>query len=241
MGELIKAITFDLWNTLLVEKSYTERRISVLAEELGGEGQGVDWEALRFANAEAQKRHDDLWSNKHCHYPLAERLEYTLKNAGVTLSPTSIERVMEKYVEIILEDPPQLTAGSADVISQLAPRFKLGIISDTGVTKGKQIRRVLDDYGILHHFKATVFSDETTVCKPRREAFEFALKRLKVIPGESLHVGDLLRTDVAGAKAAGMKGVWLKVKEPDVPNVAPDFVIKSLRELIEIPEIVERL
>jgi len=238
---LIKAITFDLWNTLLVEKSYTEKRIAILAETLGSEGQRVDWETLRFAYSAAQRKHDELWSKEYCHYPLAERLEYTLKGAGVELGPASKEHLMEKYGELIHEDPPLLTAGAADVISRLAPRFKLGIISDTGVTPGNQIRRLLDNYGILSFFTTTVFSDETMVCKPRREAFESALKGLNVTPGEALHVGDLLRTDVTGAKAAGMKGVWLKVKEPNASNVTPDYTITNLEGLLEIPEINERL
>jgi FMN phosphatase YigB (HAD superfamily) len=51
----------------------------------------------------------------------------------------------------------------------------------------------------------------------------------------------LLRTDVAGAKAAGMKGVWLKIREPDAEGVTPDYTIKKLCELLEIPEIRERL
>ena len=82
-----------------------------------------------------------------------------------------------------------------------------------------------------------MFSDETGVCKPRWEAVDAALRGLGVKPGEALHVGDLLRTDVAGVKAAGMKGVWLKVKEPDAEGVTPDYTITRIDELLKIPEI----
>ncbi|MCX6647928.1 MAG: HAD family hydrolase [Candidatus Bathyarchaeota archaeon] len=209
---MIKAITFDLWNTLLVEKSYTEKRIAILAEALGAEGQRVNWEALRFAYSASQRKHDELWSKEYCHYPLAERLDDVLNGAGVTLNHASKTHVTERFGGLIREDPPALTEGAADTVSRLSPRFKLGIISDTGITTGNQIRRLFEGLGILHQFTATVFSDETTLCKPRREAFDAALNGLKVAPGEALHVGDLLRTDVAGAKAAGMKGVWLNVR-----------------------------
>jgi putative hydrolase of the HAD superfamily len=238
---LIKAITFDLWNTLLVEKTYTEKRIRLLAEALDAEGQRVNWEALRFAYSAAQRRHDDLWSREYCHYPLAERLDDVLKGAAVTLSRTSKAHVMERYGELIHEDPPDLTEGAADTLSRLFTRFKLGIISDTGITSGNQIRRLLQGFGILHYFTATVFSDEILLCKPRQEVYESALSGLKVASREALHVGDLLRTDVAGAKAAGMKGVWLKIREPDAVGVSPDYTISRLRELLEIPEIKERL
>jgi putative hydrolase of the HAD superfamily len=238
---LIKAITFDLWNTLIVEKKYTEKRIVILADALGKEGQRVNLEALRFAWAAAQRRHDELWSVEYCQYPLIERLDDVLNGASVTLSRASKTRVTERYGELIREDPPALTEGAADTVSRLFPHFRLGIISDTGITSGNQIRRFFEDLGILRHFTTTVFSDETMLCKPRLEAFDAALKGLKVAPGEALHVGDLLRTDVAGAEAAGMKGVWLKIREPDAVGVTPDYTITRLRELLEIPEIKERL
>lgn len=237
----IRAITFDLWNTLLVEKSFTARRIEVLSEAFRREGKHVDAATITAAYRAAQRRHDDLWSREYCHYPLAERLNYVIEGTGASLGPASKEWVIERYGEIIHEDPPALTEGAAETVSTLAPRFRLGIISDTGVTSGSQIRRLLGGFGMLRHFTATIFSDETLLCKPRREAFYAALRGLKVKPAEALHVGDLLRTDVAGAKAAGWKGVWLRVRDPDAQGVTPDYTITRLSELLDIPEIRERL
>ncbi len=237
----IRAITFDLWNTLLVEKSFTRKRIEILAEAFAREGNPVGPAVLESAYRAAQRRHEDLWTREYCHYPLAERLDFILEGAGAKLSPASKAYVTERFGELILEDPPVLNEGAAETVSTLAPRFKLGIISDTGVTSGNQIRRLLDGFGILRHFTATVFSDETLLCKPHREVFETALRGLKVKPGEALHVGDLLRTDVAGAKAAGWRGVWLKVSEPDAEGLKPDYTITKLTELLEIPEIKEKL
>jgi putative hydrolase of the HAD superfamily len=237
----IRAITFDLWNTLLVEKSFTAKRIEILAKAFERDGKYVDAAVIEAAYKLAQRRHDDLWSREYCHYPLADRLDYVIEGTGVSLCPSSKQWVIDRYGEIIHEDPPALTEGAAETVSTLAPRFKLGIISDTGVTSGNQIRRLLDSYGILSHFTATVFSDETLLCKPRREAFEAALRGLKVKPSEALHVGDLLRTDVAGAKAAGWKCIWLKVRKPDAQGVKPDYTIRKLIELLEIPEIRDGL
>ncbi len=238
---MINAITFDLWNTLLVEKSFTAKRIDVLVEALEMEGKRVDRASVEAAYADAQHRHNELWSKDYCHFPLAERLDYTMKGAGVALGPAAKEYVLRRYGEIIHEDPPLLTAGAKETVEALATRFRLGIISDTGVTSGEQIRRLLDRFGIIHHFTVTIFSDELLLCKPRKEAFEAALKGLKVKPSEAMHVGDLLRTDVAGAKAAGWKGVWLKIREPDAEGVQPDYTIAKLSELLEIPEVRARL
>ncbi|MFB0503063.1 MAG: HAD family hydrolase, partial [Candidatus Bathyarchaeia archaeon] len=54
-------------------------------------------------------------------------------------------------------------------------------------------------------------------------------------PSEGLHIGDLLQTDVAGAKTVGMKAVWLNKErsENSVPY-APDFEISNLTHILDI-------
>jgi len=234
-------VTFDLWNTLLIEKNYTQRRLAILREAITSEGEAVDPDALREVYRTAQKRHDDLWSRDYRHYPLPERVDDILRGVNAKLSQAEKIWAMEKLGDTILEDPPILTEGAAETVSRMAGIFRLGIISDTGVTSGSKIKKLLDRRGILKHFTVTIFSDETMVCKPRREAFEAALSVLEVKPSETLHVGDLLRTDVVGAKAACMMGVWLKIREPDAGNVTPDYTITKLSQLLDIPEIKERL
>jgi len=238
---LIKAVTFDLWNTLLVERSYTDRRLEILGEALTAEGCSFDPAVLRAAYKTAQKKHDDLWSKNHSHYPLSQRLNDILAGADATLSHAKKFEVMDRWGGTILENPPPLTEGAVETVTAMAKSFRLGIISDTGITSGVKISELLERYGILRYFTAKVWSDETSVAKPRREAFEAALKGLKAEPNEAMHVGDLLRTDVAGAKAAGMKGIWLHVHEPDAEGVTPDYTITKLNGLLEIPEIRERL
>ena len=157
------------------------------------------------------------------------------------MSPALKKAVMDKFGDIILDETPPLTNGAAETVARLSTHFKLGIISDTGVTSGEKIKKLLDKDGILRYFTTTIFSDETGICKPRREAFDSALKGLGVNAGEAMHVGDLLRTDIAGAKAAGMKSVWVRVREPDAEGVTPDYTIKRLSEVLTIPEIAERL
>jgi putative hydrolase of the HAD superfamily len=82
-----------------------------------------------------------------------------------------------------------------------------------------------------------VFSDEAGVPKPNRRVFELALGPLGVHPERALHVGDLRRTDVAGARALGMRSVRIRAHyddpgpEPDADHVADSHA--ALRELLE--------
>ena len=66
------------------------------------------------------------------------------------------------------------------------------------------------------------------------------LRALGVTPAEAVHVGDLLRTDVAGAQGVGMRAVqytglsqddWIAAVDESARSVVPDAIIVSHTEL----------
>jgi len=140
---------------------------------------------------------------------------------------------------VFLRSPPPLKPGALEAVRTLSGRYRLGVISDTGITPGRVMRLYFQERGLLSHFTSLVFSDETGLCKPHPDVFRRALGELGAEPCEAVHVGDLLRTDVAGAKAAGLKAVWVRSSQQDGETDAePDYVIDSLHEL---PGIIEAL
>lgn len=90
-------------------------------------------------------------------------------------------------------------------------------------------------------FSAVAISGELGVAKPDPEIFRYALDRLGISPENAWHVGDSLRLDVAGAKAAQLTAVWLNRNglERQAADPEPDFEISSLTELFEILAIAE--
>ena len=94
---------------------------------------------------------------------------------------------------------------------------------------------------ITGYFTHFTFSDEVGRSKPHPDAFLTTLKALNAEPAEAVHVGDLLRTDVAGAQNVGMRGVqyiglnhdeWTRqVDAPAQGQVTPNAVISSHIEL----------
>ena len=64
---------------------------------------------------------------------------------------------------------------------------------------------------MLDRFRATVYSVDVGWCKPRPEPFRAAISALGVDASEVLHVGDIERTDVAGALALGMRAIRVDV------------------------------
>lgn len=95
-------------------------------------------------------------------------------------------------------------------------------------------REKLNALGIDEWFDAVVISGEIGVAKPDAAAFRLALDQLVVEPESVWHVGDDLKTDVAGARAAGITAVWLNrrglVRRESDPRA--DLEILSLSSLV---------
>ena len=68
--------------------------------------------------------------------------------------------------------------------------------------------------------------------KPDRHLFELAMREIRCEPAELVHVGDSLPNDVAGARALGIRAVWLnRDRLPNTTGIVPDAEIATLAEL----------
>jgi putative hydrolase of the HAD superfamily len=233
---LIETVTLDLWNTLFVEKDYSRWRLDYLEENLREHGLDRSRDEIRGAYTSASDHAHRVWEvESYRHLPIEERLDHILGKLRVDLPGDARSQIIGNFVEAIWRDLPPLKEGVMETLEALEPRYRMGIVSDSGITPAHVTREVLRDRGILDFFESTVFSDEVGICKPHEAMFMAALRELDTEPSEAVHVGDLLRTDVAGAKAMGMKAVWLKAK--DVPRKgrwAPDHEITALPQLIDV-------
>ncbi len=88
--------------------------------------------------------------------------------------------------------------------------------------------------GILRYFTCLTYSDEVGVSKPHERMFTTTLSCLNVPAQQALHLGDLIRTDVAGAKSIGMYGVrFAEVNDDQDRSMEPDGVVYSYNEFEE--------
>lgn len=105
----------------------------------------------------------------------------------------------------------QHVRGSVDGLRRLERRgLKLGIVSNADGTIEEQLRRgeicqVGEGLGVP--VLAIIDSHIVGVAKPDAEIFRHALEPLGVEPERALYVGDTVRYDVRGARAAGLEPV----------------------------------
>ena len=104
---------------------------------------------------------------------------------------------------------------------------RLAVVSNWDVS----LHDVLARTGLAPWFDVVVTSAEERTQKPEPALFLRALERLGgVDPAAALHVGDDLGADVAGARAAGVRGVLLD-RAGTAGAVAGVRVIRTLAEL----------
>ncbi len=84
---------------------------------------------------------------------------------------------------------------------------------------------------------ADAVSSERARCyKPEPGIFELALERTGWARDRVLHVGDSLHSDVAGARAAGLRAAWVNRADRiyDIGTAEPDHVLEDLRGIVKI-------
>jgi len=65
--------------------------------------------------------------------------------------------------------------------------------------------------------------------------FEIPLEKFNCRPENVIHIGDMLETDIKGAKDCKMKTVWLNDRDsPKSTEILPDYEIKQISEVIQI-------
>jgi putative hydrolase of the HAD superfamily len=143
-----------------------------------------------------------------------------------------VERITYWYAEAFFEFPPPVAPEAHQVLEEVRRMgYRVGLISNTGMTPGRLFRRYLDQQNILDFFHVLTFSDEVKLCKPSTEMFHMTLQELGTTPERAVHVGDHIRNDVLGANRAGMKSVLLGTAEGQEKVADPHLQILSLSEL----------
>ncbi len=235
-GGRVRAITFDFWDTLVRSDTPAfrlARRIAV-AEELARHGLPAEHDAIEAAFDAAWQRFDAAWGSNE-QFTGHHAAEVVLDVLGHDPEPEARKRIVEAYIGANGQVQTDLTPNVVHAIEQLkAAGLRVGIICDVGLTPSTALREILDRHGALGLFDHWSFSDEVGVYKPDPAIFEHALDGLGgVAPAEAAHIGDLRRTDVAGAKGMGMLALRYAGVNDDDPAHGPeaDVVVTDHAEL----------
>jgi len=238
-----KAITFDLWDTLIDDESdepkraaqglrskYDERR-HLLWEALNAV-EPIDMETVKLAYATADAAFRTVWHDQHVTWEIAERLRVVLNGIGRSLPDDVFARIVKEHEEMEVRIPPDPIAGAKQALDDLAGRYKLCIVSDTIVSPGRCLRELLEVHGLKQYFSGFAFSDEVGHSKPHPGMFESAARQMGCAIPEMIHIGDRDHNDVKGPQALGMKAILFTAKRAhDRDTTSAEAICASHAEL----------
>ena len=81
-----------------------------------------------------------------------------------------------------------------------------------------RIYAVLKALNLAEYFTSVTISTEVGAAKPDSQIFTAALQKHNAIAENVLHIGDSFKADYCGAKAAGLKAIWLNREQEKVES-----------------------
>ena len=217
----VRAVLLDALGTLLELPAPWP----ALVEELGARGVGVSEAEARTA--------------------LVEEMAYYRAHHDEATGPAALDDLRDRCTEVLRAALPAHARDAHDLRGALLGALRLrpypevpGVLAelgDMGIARvvvsnwDASLREVLDRTGLTALLDGIVISAEVGAAKPDPAIFASALTVAGARPDEAVHVGDTVEADVAGARAAGLRALYLDRSGADTDAMAsltglPGFV-----------------
>jgi putative hydrolase of the HAD superfamily len=231
-----KAVLFDMFDTLmLIEKNHAFYSPSLKRAHRFLTKNGVDVQFKAFRDAYIKARDvlyveaDAKLEEPHFNHRISNALEslgYSFDVEGEVVAGAT-NAFCEGFMEYVRIDDYAKTA-----LMELRRKYKLGIVSNFAIPEC--VDKLLKKHGLDEFFDVVVVSGAVNKRKPSPEIFQKALEKMGVSAENTVFVGDTVDADVIGAKAAGMKSIFIERRvQKDAEQACPNQTIKSLSELLE--------
>ena len=230
MGRSLRAVFFDLDDTLIDHSGAERQAVHRFYEEFGARETGLELASFFAQWAGASRHHLARYLAGSIDFQ-AQRRARMRQLFGRELSDAAADQHFARYLRHYAAN----WRAFDDVLpclERLGTCFR-GVISNGDAA---QQRQKLGATGLLSYFDDVVVPGGSCPAKPKRAIFERACRRAGVPLGSALHVGDSLNADYHGAVSAGLKALLLARHEP-----ASSPGITQIRSLAELPEFIDGL
>ena len=232
----IEAVLFDMFDTLMmIEKDHAFYNPSLKRAHTFLVKNGVDVRFRVFRDVYIKARDalymeaDARLEEPHFNLRISNALEslgysFDAQNEVVTGATNAF---CEGFMEYVRIDDHAKSA-----LEKLHRKYKLGIVSNFAIPEC--VDKLLDKHGLDKLFEVVVVSGAVNKRKPSPEIFQEALEKLGVSAENAVFVGDTADADITGAKAVGMKTIFIERRvQREAEQACPNQTIKSLSELLE--------
>ena len=159
---------------------------------------------------------------------------------GVNLHPPELHELAWRWYRPVLKKS-SVDHGVHAMLDRLrATGTRMAIVSNTFIPSHCMDRH-LEHEGLLEFFPVRVYSSHTSYRKPHPRIFRIAMELLGVEPHNCAFVGDLLGTDIHGARKLGMKTIWKPAHSTRVPATKRHKADARISSLAHLPEVLPGL
>lgn len=162
----------------------------------------------------------------------------TLRALRVSIEEVDIERVQRLYAWDVFPGVRAFEDAGMVLQTLCAAGIRTGLVTNTSLPMW--MRDVeLSAFGLKQYLEVRLTAGDVGKLKPHPKPFLVAADHLGVKPEEAVFVGDQLFYDIAGARAAGLRAVWIRrgLNNDDDGSVKPDATIDALVELFNILDV----
>ena len=220
---------FDLDHTLWDFNANARLTLAYLYEELGLEKRGVTDFDLFYTHYLVHN--DRIWARYRSGFIKAEELRW--KRMWHTLLEFRIgdEKLARHLGARFLDLLPSRNLLFADAVETLRFLKDKGYVLHV-ITNGFETTQhhKLINSGISPFFTEVITSEASNSLKPKKEIFEFALKKANAVQQNSIMLGDSPEADIQGAINAGIDQVFIN-HENIACDLTPTYTVRSLHEL----------
>jgi putative hydrolase of the HAD superfamily len=219
---MLKAIFFDLDDTLLDAQTPYREAIAATCAEAARRCAGLDAERLSAVYLEVARqmwRSFDLDRMRESAAEIRERVwAEALRQVGVE-DPALVRALSDQY-GAARKASHRLFPDALSTLDHLHRRYHLGIITN-GMTEIQ--RDKIQRLGLTPYFDTVLISQEAGMRKPDPRLFQMALACVPCEPHEAVMVGDSPNRDIAGARAVGMHALWVRTGRSRDPSPSPSL------------------
>jgi HAD superfamily hydrolase (TIGR01549 family) len=237
---LTRAVLFDLDDTLFDHRHAAREALRAVREShdvLAG-----------FDPAELDRRHAEILEVLHRRVlakemalddARRERFRRLLESVGVSAAELEdgslVRRAAAAYRARYMQSWREVPGATA-LLCALKERVRIGIVSNNLTLEQHEKLRFCR---FNPYLDAIVISEEAGVSKPDPAIFRLALERLRLDAADTVMIGDAWSTDIAGARAAGLRAIWFNPsgeRRPDAWDDVPE--IRALEPVSEVISVV---
>jgi putative hydrolase of the HAD superfamily len=233
---MVKAITFDCWDTLLDDDvSRGRKRKEFFRRVLDDNGFSTGEEQMNELFSREAKVFQDYIIEHRKTPDSSMRVKTILGLADVRLPPAEMDKIAVYSDRVALDNRPPMVPRIKEVLVELTKTYKLAVICNTGWHSGNTVRQLLEGYDLPKFFSHMTFSDEAGIAKPHKQIFEYTLDKIGCRTQDAAHIGDSEYSDIVGAKEAGMKVIlFTGINDRYKDNNSADVTISNYDNLVDI-------